>query len=407
MSAASQVAELLPAARQCSLCGICVSVCPVFACTGKEADGPRGRMAIALGLLERRIEPAAAMAAFARCLLCGRCERACPEKLPIMRLFFALRHKLPLPAARHKLFLALSCKPDVQDFLQPPLSLFLGLAAKFRKPNLPALPLNPFVYKNQTDKPAKKQALLFAGCIIRGFYPHVAQDCVETLNKIGIAVESPAALVCCGRPLAVQGRKMLAAIKNNLAILSQYDFQWLAAPCPGCLDTIRNIWPNADGLSSEEKQQLEKIAAKSLDIGQLLSQQGFEAKDRGQHFWHRPCLMDDMANNAALALLKLEACKTGQTPACCGAPLRCLKPAAYEAPEQEEKRPAPLARLARQGAMPLPDTLAEQILRQAMSCGAESIATGCPGCMLALQSHKPQGGKILPVRHTIELLMNK
>lgn len=392
---------------KCSTCGQCLSVCPVFAQTGIETDGPRGRLALAQALLDRRIEPEAAVAAFASCALCGHCDGVCPAHIPLVGVFFAARRMLPLRAAHPRLFHALAHKPGVQDFLQPLLSLLRDFLAKTHIRKFPILPLQPFQLPHIPPDASKRRALFFAGCITRRFYPQIAEACVAALRSRGVAVIAPASLVCCGRPLAMQGRSTTQAVRRNLEVLASQEFQWLVTPCPGCLATLREIWPHAEGLTEGEKAQTLELAAKCVDINEFLAEDSSadcSVQSAGKVWWHRPCLMSDGANTAALELLKTSGSEiaTDEGLGCCGAPLRCLK-------DKKEKRaqssPNALRRLAEHREKPLAKILAARIVRKARASGASRIATGCPGCMLALANLENGESGALSVSHSVEIYM--
>lgn len=394
-------ARLSALAAKCSACGICLEACPVFALTGLETDGPRGRLLLARAILQERLAPCAALAAFCRCLLCGRCDRACPAGIPLTSIFFALRPRLALPADHAWLFRMLAANPQVQDFLQPLASLMRDAIAKTRTgKNLPALPLQPFSEAMPDGEQWQTDAVLFAGCITRRFLPHLAEACMTALRSHEVGALAPGSLVCCGRPLAMQGKSMAGAIKRNLAVLSAIEFRTLATPCPGCLDTITRLWPQEKGLTKGEKQLAAKIAAKSRDINAVLAPLARNSKSPepgGERvWWHKPCLMADGAPALALIQRSGALVEQGSEPDCCGAPLACL-----HTPPKISKKLAPLERVSRKVEQPLRLTLPQQIFAQAAAAGANRIVTACPGCMLALM--RKGVGNNTPVAHSVEI----
>lgn len=92
-------------ARQCVMCGLCVPHCPTYAVHGTEADSPRGRLSMMLGLATGELPLDAQVASHLdACLACRACERACPSKVPYgalideARAFLAAR-EAPMPSA--------------------------------------------------------------------------------------------------------------------------------------------------------------------------------------------------------------------------------------------------------------------------------------------------------------------
>jgi ferredoxin len=82
----------------CSGCSLCLLVCPVWQETRDVRLTPRGR-AKAIQHGARREDIAASVAG---CTLCGACEPACPEDLPLLDMVMALRREAPLPEVSGK-----------------------------------------------------------------------------------------------------------------------------------------------------------------------------------------------------------------------------------------------------------------------------------------------------------------
>ena len=73
--------------HDCSGCGMCLLACPVWRETRDVRLTPKGR-ARAMQHGATRAELAASIAG---CTLCGACEPACPEELPLVNMVMALR----------------------------------------------------------------------------------------------------------------------------------------------------------------------------------------------------------------------------------------------------------------------------------------------------------------------------
>ncbi len=91
-------------ALDCVMCGICVPHCPTFSLTHNEADGPRGRISLLLGISQGLLTPDADVSRHLdTCLTCRACETVCPSGVAYGRLIDNGRTRLaqePAPATR-------------------------------------------------------------------------------------------------------------------------------------------------------------------------------------------------------------------------------------------------------------------------------------------------------------------
>jgi glycolate oxidase iron-sulfur subunit len=76
----------------CMRCGLCQSVCPLFAETGREADVARGKLALLDGLAQELfVNPQGVHDRLTRCLLCGSCAANCPSGVKVLDIFIRAR----------------------------------------------------------------------------------------------------------------------------------------------------------------------------------------------------------------------------------------------------------------------------------------------------------------------------
>ena len=77
---------------RCVKCGLCLPVCPTYQRTQNEAESPRGRITIISALLAGELTADSLVDRhLENCLLCRRCETACPSEVPFGRLMDAAR----------------------------------------------------------------------------------------------------------------------------------------------------------------------------------------------------------------------------------------------------------------------------------------------------------------------------
>lgn len=394
------------AMNRCSRCGLCLPSCPVYAITGLEADSPRGLLMLAKAMAERRIQPDEARKALGNCVLCGRCAKVCPAQIPLTDIFFAARRRLHFPRLWEILSRQTALRPRAADFLQPPLALAQRIIPQSKK--FPPLALTAFSRATEKEENNSWTVLFFPGCITRRFFPRLAGLCLEALQQCGYQVLTLPDLPCCGRPLAVQGQDIAAIVRRWLKILAGHAFEFLAAPCPGCLHAFTRLWPSLPGLTEEERQQTAQLASRCRNVLELT------AGLKGWHgdarlFWHRPCLETDQAEKAALALLgDYEVCLRENACDCCGAALHCLPCSPQTKAETAVKGGMKYLTEWRQAPhRPLREQLPQRIASHARTQGAAMIATSCPGCKLILNNMKKTGSAPIPVRHPLEILLER
>src|SRR5687767_2474957 len=78
----------------CVHCGLCLPACPTYTETGNEADSPRGRIQLMLGLADKRIELTDSVKHHLDlCLDCRGCETACPSGVVYHELIEETRYR--------------------------------------------------------------------------------------------------------------------------------------------------------------------------------------------------------------------------------------------------------------------------------------------------------------------------
>ena len=76
----------------CVMCGLCLPHCPTYRLAGNEAESPRGRIALAAGLIDGTIEAdSAALSHLDNCLGCLSCQAVCPSQVRYDDILVATR----------------------------------------------------------------------------------------------------------------------------------------------------------------------------------------------------------------------------------------------------------------------------------------------------------------------------
>lgn len=230
----------------CVHCGLCLPACPTFVETGHEADSPRGRIQLMLGLAGGTIEPTESVRRHLDlCLDCRGCETACPSGVVYHELIEETRAKLNADATLggqdrlmrwlffnvfvHPTRLKLALLParilqkiGVYKLLRG-IGLFKLLPSKLRKMEqmLPAqgdlwprqlaarpggtgvqpaqaAPSDRQTHGLETRATGKRTVGFFPGCIGSVMFSTVNRQAVELLAACGADVVVPPSQVCCG-----------------------------------------------------------------------------------------------------------------------------------------------------------------------------------------------------------------
>lgn len=205
-------------ALDCVMCGICVPHCPTFALTDNEADGPRGRISLLLGISQGDLEPDAAVRRHLdTCLTCRACETVCPSGVQYGRLIDNGRARLaqsesgdarPRAQARQwrllrdQLLTRRRRLGWAYGLYRLAARLRLGgLARRLAGPlgrALPRQPAAPSTSRPSHVKPSRGTVGLFIGCTGAAMNAPAARAAADVIRALGYRVVTPGEQVCCG-----------------------------------------------------------------------------------------------------------------------------------------------------------------------------------------------------------------
>ena len=212
-------------ADKCVRCGICQSVCPVFAEIQKEAAVARGKVSLIKKLLFTETEYSGKFSTYLlQCLGCGACTENCPNGVKADELILAARgllvekKGLSLPKwvilrgilrSVYLLPLLLKTGSLLQGLLFKKIPEESGLHLRFSLPYLdkdrfiPTL-ADPFFLDRYPDEVKTENARgkigLFAGCSIHYLFPSIGDSTVRLLARGHYSVSFPKGQACCGLP---------------------------------------------------------------------------------------------------------------------------------------------------------------------------------------------------------------
>ncbi len=205
--------------HSCSSCGVCIDACQMSFAAGINNIQPV-YMHSALRHDENVTEQAF------NCLMCGRCEEACPVGIEVLAIrMIQRRNNTGKPLARNKFFGYL--RETVNH--EPPKNgreLCFGL-------------------DNNHIKPRNADVIYFAGCMSH-LTPGIKESMVKILRSAGIKFwfmdENGGA--CCGRPMMLAGKEREARemINFNSRLIRESGAKTLVTSCPICYNVFRESY---------------------------------------------------------------------------------------------------------------------------------------------------------------------
>ena len=403
----------------CMRCGMCQSVCPVFDQTGREADVARGKLALLSGLMEQMFDdPEGVYQRLNKCLLCGSCAANCPSGVRVQEIFLKARAILTgymgLPPAKRLILRGMLAKPALFDLLTE-------WGAKFQK--LFARPVNDIVgtscarvmspllqdrhfrtlatvpFHRQVpslDRPAGQSGLrvaFFTGCLIDKLFPRIAHSAIRVLDHLGVGIFLPENQGCCGIPALASGdldtfNRLLA---HNLKRFANGDFDVLITACATCTSTIHDVWPQMADAGLQKAAA--RLAERTMDINQFLVKEvgisslaGRRGKAR-RVTYHDPCHLKKSLKVFAEPRMVIEAAPGCQLAEMTQPDWCCGMGGSFNLQYYDISK-----------------GIGEKKADQIQATGADTLATGCPACMLQISDMLSHAGAKIEVRHPVELL---
>jgi glycolate oxidase iron-sulfur subunit len=392
----------------CVHCGFCLQACPTFLSTGDEADSPRGRIELMRALERGELAPNDPFLAthLDRCLGCRGCEPVCPSGVGYGHGLEAARELIartrPLP------WLA---RAALSAFTTPGLSrvvyalgrllratgipgwltgwgkvrFAMGMLAATR----PVRRLGGLTVRRARDTPTayppnRLPVFLFRGCIMDGFFAHVHEATIRTLEVNGYEVKEVPGQVCCGAlhvhaGLSDEARTLA---RRNVVAFGDGD-ERIVVNSAGCGAAMKEYGHLLDG------GEALRFAARVKDVTELLADRGPApgAPVDLRVSYDPPChlLHAQRVVTAPLQLFQaipvLQLVSTPDAAQCCGSA------GLFTLVQPEMSRAVLSPKLAS--------------LREA---APQIVATGNPGCLMQLGAGLAAAGIAARVRHPVELL---
>jgi glycolate oxidase iron-sulfur subunit len=280
--------------ERCLKCGLCRSVCPVFAEVLDESGCARGRIALIEGLLENRLSLSEVFSdRLSKCLNCKACMDACPSGIRVDELVLGARaeifNKGRFPLLKKLIFRHLLKRgrllPPVGKFIAfierkilrslPPSSPYRMLLPIVKIDKERILPV--FAQKTLMEQygeiisPKRKPRMrvgYFVGCSGNLIYTQIGQAVIRVLVGEGIEVVLPHSQGCCGVPVYTAGDRQTGRelALSNIKAFKSYKLDAIVTACASGGIAFKNDYEKILGFKTGA------LGAKVYDISEFLSE---------------------------------------------------------------------------------------------------------------------------------------
>ncbi|MBM3147925.1 MAG: (Fe-S)-binding protein, partial [Actinobacteria bacterium] len=314
---------------RCLRCGACQAVCPVYREERREESVARGRIRLALELLDGGLEPTEEMVRrFDACTSCGRCAAECPAGVRADEVIMAARAELVrrrgVPWVQRAIFSGLKARrlfgaglrlaartqavalrhvdgrPDLRRARVP-----VGLDARRVVAPLARVPLHERVTTDHGSRGRQDRsvstgrlplrALFFPGCLISYVYPEIGEALVRVLAAYGIEAVVPAEQQCCGLPALVHGDVETAReiAREQVARLLDARADAIVTACATCGISLKRTFGELLADDRRLGAPAAELARRTVDVTELLSGRAEQAPPPGRLearvTYHDPC----------------------------------------------------------------------------------------------------------------------
>ncbi len=414
-------------AKDCILCGRCLSVCPVLLSTGCEELSPRAKHHLlkTLAASPERLRLADCRVLADKCLSCGRCAAACPQGLSIPRRLAQLR-------AQHPGWQQWMWKQWIERgaALWPMLATFGKILPDSTGPQAishlvdslramaPAHVGEPWLHVDQYDRSEGEgqTVLLFSGCTARRVQKLWRATALTILHGLGFSVLPEADMTCCGLTLDHAGVLSAArsARQRNVDAWRAAGRPRITTFCATCYHGLAD-YAQQDGIQWEPGEA-ESFTASLVPLSLLWGKTTFRISDNAPAVlrYHQPCHWNGKDPDRLWLAATLGARFSSPSGVqCCGMggvlqlgnqPLsRTVSDRCWDALIPSPPEPFPVS-------SPESDSTKAPLADTPMSPAAHSpawaVVSGCSGCVLQLRASQPRSEDVsaAPVGHWLDAI---
>lgn len=409
------VTSLAPEVDRCLKCGLCRSVCPVFAEVLDESGCARGKIALIEGLSENSLSLSSRFSdKLSECLNCKSCMEACPSGIKVDELVLAARSEIfrkgKFPLLKKLIFRHLLRRGK----LLPPVSKTMAFIERKILRGLP--PSSPYrlllpivkidkdrvfpVFASRTlmddhgeilspeGKPRMRVGY-FSGCSANLIYTEIGKASISVLLGEGVEVVLPHDQGCCGVPAYTAGDRPTGRelALTNMKAFEKYKLDAVVTACASCGVALKTEYEKILGFREKA------LGADVYDISEFLAKfSGLKYEDRRLDpvtvTYHDPCHLNrgqgitDAPREVLRAIPHVDFVEMEDADRCCGGG----------------------------GTFSLTHyDISKGIGKKKANCiaatGADVVATSCPSCMMQLEDMLRRNGLPQKVMHVAQLLV--
>lgn len=413
------MSQVLPKdeASKCMKCGFCMSSCPVYTVDHIESHVARGRNVLIKQANEGSIPDDSAYGErLSYCLLCGRCETACPAKVPSPAINVAARTNLVskkgLTWRQRLIYRGILNHRTLMARLLGLAAIVPGVSVKSGRPfrhmadfasiftgglSIPRLS-HPFLSArlSSNTSPTERakvrgRVAIFPGCASEFFFADRGEEMARVLAEANFEVVYPKGLTCCG--LAVRNAGDLATARqmarHNIEILSPFDN--IVTGCATCFSALKDyadLFPENDPCQSRARN----LSSKINDFSQFLVRGGYQPPptDKITVTYHDPCHLkwhhgiSEEPRRLLRSIEGLEFIEMEGADECCGLG------GAFSINHREVSL-----------------AIQSRKMKSIERTGAQVVVTSCPGCMIQLMDGVRRHGLTVEVMHISQLIRGR
>ncbi|MCW2277390.1 (Fe-S)-binding protein [Heliophilum fasciatum] len=411
---------------QCMKCGNCQAVCPLYAETMHEGAVARGKIRLAVDVLEGKLAPSHELLdKFALCLTCKACEANCPCDVRCVDIILAARaaltEKVGLPLIKRSIYRGLKLRRMFNFGLKVGAQLQglamkrvdLGNQGKFRSlrlplagidmrrviPELATTPLRDLYdeFIPAYGGKAKRRVGFFTGCVMNLIYTDTGRAIIEVLRANDCDVIMPKEQHCCGAPVFIGGERAIGRdmARHNLDVFTamdqKYHLDHIVFACGTCVTSFAESYKELLSDDPPYRAKAETLAAKSIDANALVVTIGGLAKKLApiprKVTYHDSCHLarsvhvTEPPRQILRSIPGVELIEMKDAARCCGG-AGSFSLTHY----------------------PLSQQITSKKAENIAATGAETVTTGCPGCRMTIEDGLAQAGLRQDTVHPLALL---